>query len=81
MGGIFHFDEIIGLEDFFEGFTSEIGDGKDFFCLEASSSENFFYVFGVVVVKTSLADFGIVGRFFGKRIFFGTVSNVAGHFW
>ena len=46
---------------------------------ETDALEELFYVFGVVIIKTGFADFGVVGWIFAPGVFFGTEGDVASH--
>ena len=81
LGGFFHFDEIVGFEDFFQSFATEVRNGKDAFAFEAGFIEDFFNIFWMVVIKTVGRNIGVVRNFFAEWIFFGTTSDEAGHFW
>ena len=79
LGAVFHFDEIFGTEEFLEALTAEVGDRKNAFGLEAGFVEDFFDVFGMIIVETVFTDVFVVGDFLVERIDFGTTSDVAGH--
>ena len=80
LGGVFHFDEVVGLEDFFQSAAAEVGNREDALSLEAGFGENIFYVFRMIVIETVFADFFVVGDFFVERINFAATGDVASHF-
>lgn len=52
LGEVFHATEHLGAEELFELGAAEVGDGKDFFNFEAGLAENFFNIFGMIIIKT-----------------------------
>lgn len=52
LGEIFHATEHFGAEELLELGAAKVGDGKDFFNFEAGLAENFFNIFGMIIIKT-----------------------------
>ena len=79
MGGVFHFDEVLGFENFFEATTAEVGDREDTLLTEAGGAEKIFDILGVVVVKAVFGKMEI-GNLTAPWVDFGTAAEEAANY-